>query len=53
MLGDLEGLQVEKHDLPGKGHFRFLNWSYLPDMVYVRPKLQGISLENMAKHMVQ
>ena len=31
-------------------HFRNLNWRYLP---YIRPKIQGISPENMAKHMVR
>jgi hypothetical protein len=31
------------------GHLRNLNWRYLP---YIRPKFQGISPQNMAKHMV-
>ena len=31
------------------GHLRNLNWRYLP---YIRPNFQGISPQNMAKHMV-
>ena len=31
------------------GHFRNLNWRYLP---YIRPKFQGISPQNMPKNMV-
>ena len=37
------------------GHFRNLNWRYLPYIfgLFFRPKFQGISPENMAKHMVR
>ena len=37
------------------GHARNPNWRYLPYMfgLFFRPKCQGISPENMAKHMVQ
>jgi len=37
------------------GHFRILNWRYLPYIfgLSFRPKFQGISPENMAKHMVR
>ena len=34
------------------GHFRNLNWRYLPYEAYIRPKFQGISPQNMAKNMV-
>ena len=37
------------------GHFRNLNWRYLPYMfgLFFRPKFQGISPENMAQNMVR